>query len=346
MALQDTKVARVLEILQILMRHPSRSFTIKDILHLSEVEATPSESRNVSRALEDIVSVGFAEKQEGKPAYYKCKLQGASKFVLPEDKDVVMNLIFLDKIKVLYPDVAASLDEFLENTLEHLPLSSQNLYNALKGCMQRNILYLGKSEYLEESADKIAVVMQAIQESCKIEVEYLDRLESKTKKKRVPLLIVVDKGETFVVCQRQGEHKDVYTLKLARIKSVRKLTEHFKRDEAFVQDCRKRFLQANSIWTSRDGEMEEVRIQFPAWCRHQLEEKPFGNIVNFTGNGAKPKITISKDGETLVYSFKAVVKDNRGLLQSLGCQLDLASVIKPKSLKDEMAKIASHWLDG
>ena len=157
-------------------------------------------------------------------------------------------------------------------------------------------------------------------------IRYTDNNRITSENARIPLLIVVSDGELYIGCQSQSAPGNTYYLKLLRVQSVKLLSERYAYSEDFISRFRERISGNASLLGSNEGTPEDIKIIFPGWCRKFLEERPYHT---------SQKITENEDG-TILVRFR--LKVDTGLTQWVAGYLNLATVIKPDSLKSNLLK--------
>lgn len=328
-----TRGERTVQLFALLISNPNRSYTINDLMEALEIPE--KERRNVQRDMNFLSSMNGGAyinvSGEGRAFVFQSAIKTADRLLFPNFENTMLHFVFLRRIANIYPATSDVIASLLDKINTSLPYSEKKSVELLANDLDSRILFMGTPPDFEDNAsDKLKVVLQAIHERKKINVEYMTEYGVRTGV-RIPLMVIIYQNELYVGCESQSHVGDTYVLKFRRIKSVSLTKEMFKENPKILEKLRKRVQLGSAILGTQDPKAEDVEIVFSSHARFFLEEKPFHRSM---------RVTEEKNGMLRV-TMKVEV--NELLFRWVLSYGESAEVIKPASLRQKLYNFSS-WL--
>lgn len=329
---EETRGARLLRIFVFLMSHYNNRYTIPEIMHFLSLE--PEHLRNVQRDLLALVSIEgeyVKRTQEFGKVYYQAVLEKARKIVFNEFNDSFLHFVFLKRIANIYPATASLIENLTEKIQNDLPKKEQDFLKKYFNDLNNRILFMGTQPDFDENVGKILpVILMAICKKQKLQITYTDNFGNRSKKKRVPLMVVVHQGEIYIACVSENHPDRTYALKLRRVESAKLLREPFTENPKVLEALRKRIRLGSFLLGEQNPKAEKVRLYFPNYLKNILKEKPYHPSMKIT----------SAPGDEICVTMK--VEINEQLKQWILSYGNNATVEKPKILREMLLDTAKE----
>ena len=327
-----TRGERTVHLFAKVISNPNKKFTVTDLMEALEIPE--GERRNVQRdmrALTEMEGGRYIQAESvGRTFHYSSALQNADRLLFPNFENTMLHFVFLRRIANIYPATSEIITQLLERIENSLPAREKKSIKQLGDELNSKILFMGTPpDFEEDASEKIRVILQAIHDHRKIEIEYPTD-DSSRRSTRIPLMIIVYQNDLYVGCESEKYKGTVYTLKFRRIKSVKLAKESFAEDPKVVEKLRKLVLSGAAFMSGQEPRLEDIEIEFSASAKWYLEEKPFNRSMQI-GKPKNGKITVKMKAENNQLLFNWVV--------SFG---DVARVVKPASLKKKMSEFADY----
>ena len=330
-----TRGERTVQLFAQVISNPTKKFTVTDLME--SLEIPEGEKRNVQRDmrfLSEMEGGRFIQTESvGRTYYYGSALQNADRLLFPNFENTMLHFVFLRRIANIYPATSEIITQLLERIEKSLPTREQKSLRLLGEELNTKILFMGTPPAFEEDAsEKIRVILQAIHDHRKIEVEYLTESSCKCST-RIPLMIIVYQNDLYVGCESEKMAGQTYTLKFRRIKSVKLSKETFVENPKIVDKMRRQVVSDAAFMSGQEPKLEEVEIEFDSRARLYLEENPFNRSM---------KISKAKN-EKITVNMKAEI--NQLLFNWVASFTDIARVVKPASLRKRFREYAKYLMD-
>jgi predicted DNA-binding transcriptional regulator YafY len=242
----------------------------------------------------------------------------------------MLHFVFLRRIANIYPATSEIITQLLERIENSLPPKEKKSIQQLGSELNSKILFMGTPpDFDEDSSEKIRVILQAIHDNRKIEVEYMTESSCK-KSKRIPLMVIIYQNDLYVGCQSIQHEGDTYTLKFRRIKSVKLLKETYVNDPKILDKLRRQVMSGAAFLSGQEPKLQDIEIEFESHAKLFLQENPFNRSM---------QIGKTKDGKITV---KMKAECNRILFNWVVSFADAARVIKPAGLKTMLSEYADY----
>ena len=327
-----TRGERTVQLFAKVISNPTKKFSISDLME--SLEIPDSEKRNVQRDMRFLVEMDAGRyiqaESVGRTFYYSSALQNADRLLFPNFENTMLHFVFLRRIANIYPATSEIITQLLERIEESLPDREKKSIQKLGKELSSKILFMGTPpDFEEESSEKIRVILQAIHDHRKIEVEYLTEDSSK-KSTRIPLMIIVYQNDIYVGCESAAHAGDTYTLKFRRIKSVKLTKETFIEDPKTTEKLRRQVVSGAAFLSGQEPKLEDIEIEFESHAKLYLQENPFNRSMQI-GKTKNGKITVKMKAEC-----------NRILFNWVVSFADAARVVKPTALKKKLSEYADY----
>ena len=327
-----TRGERTVQLFAKVISNPTKKFSISDLME--SLEIPDSEKRNVQRDMRFLVEMDAGRyiqaESVGRTFYYSSALQNADRLLFPNFENTMLHFVFLRRIANIYPATSEIITQLLERIEESLPDREKKSIQKLGKELSSKILFMGTPpDFEEESSEKIRVILQAIHDHRKIEVEYLTEDSSK-KSTRIPLMIIVYQNDIYVGCESAAHAGDTYTLKFRRIKSVKLTKETFIEDPKTTEKLRRQVVSGAAFLSGQEPKLEDIEIEFESHAKLYLQENPFNRSM---------QIGKTKNGKIIV---KMKAECNRILFNWVVSFADAARVVKPAALKKKLSEYADY----
>lgn len=314
---------RMIRIFIYLMTHHTYRYSVAEIME--NLGIPKGELRSVQRdmvSLLDMPGDYVSRSQERAITYYQANVARASKFILSDFDDILLQFVFLQRISSIYPATSSLITELVDKIKGSLPAKLKDNVDYSGKSLNGRILFMGTPpEYDSDIGKKLTVVLKAIEKNRRIMVEYEDNFGRTTKKMRTPLALVIDRGELYVACVSESLPGNTYTLKLRRMKSVQLTKVGFEPKAVDLENVRNRVRSGGMFFGEQNPNCEDISIYFPSYMQNVLMEGPYNRSMK-----------ISKSDEyTVRVTMKAEVNDS--LKQWVLCHGVNAEVEKPESLR-------------
>lgn len=328
-----TRGERTVQLFVQVISNPTRKYTITDLMELLNIPE--SERRNVQRDMRFLseMDAGRYIRQEsvGRTFYYSSALQSADRLLFPNFENTMLHFVFLHRIANIYPATSEIITQLLDRIENSLPSREKKSIRQLGKELDSKILFMGTPpDYEEDSSDKIRVILQAIHDHRKIEVEYINE---NSWSKRIPLMIIVYQNDIYIGCESESHAGDTYTLKFRRIQKVKLSKESFVENPKTVDKLRRQVVSGAAFMSGQEPKLQDIEIEFENRAKLYLQEKPFNRNMNIS----------SGDNGKIIVKMKA--ENNQLLFRWILSFSDSARVIKPASLKKKMSEFADYLKD-
>lgn len=330
-----TRGERTVQLFALLISNPNRSYTISDLMETLDIP--DKERRNVQRDMNFLSSMNggayICASGKGRAFVYQSAIKTADRLLFPNFENMMLHFVFLQRIANIYPATSDIIASLLDKINSSLPSSEKRAVELLANDLNSRILFMGTPPDFEDNAsEKLKVILQAIHEHRKINVEYTTENGTQTKV-RIALMVIIYQNEIYIGCESQSHAGSTYVLKFRRIKSVSLTRETFEENPKVLEMLRKRVQLGSAILGTQDPKAEDVEIVFSNRAKFFLEEKPFHRSM---------RVKELKDGSLLV-TMKVEV--NELLFRWVLSYGDSAEVVKPASLREKLYEF-SMWLGG
>jgi len=327
-----TRGERTVQLFAKVISNPTKKFTINDLI--DSLGIPENEKRNVQRDmrfLSEMDSGRYIQTEcVGRTYYYKSALQNADRLLFPNFENTMLHFVFLRRIANIYPATSEIISQLLERIESSLPTREKNSLKQLGDELNNKILFMGTPPNFEEdSSEKIRVILQAIHDHRKIEVEYLTENSSKHST-RIPLMIIIYQNDLYVGCESAKHVGDTYTLKFRRIKNAKLTKETFIENPKTIEKLRKQVASGAAFLSEQEPKLQDIEIEFESRAKLYLEENPFNRSM---------RISQTKDGKIVV---KMKAENNQLLFNWVVSFANVAKVIKPAALRKKMSEFADY----
>ena len=327
-----TRGERTVQLFAQVISNPSKKYTIADLMELLNIPE--GERRNVQRDMRFLseMDAGRYVQQEsvGRTFYYSSALQNADRLLFPNFENTMLHFVFLRRIANIYPATSEIITQLLERIEDSLPAREKKSIRQLGEELNSKILFMGTPpDFEEDSSEKIRVILQAIHDHRKIEVEYMTESSCK-KSKRIPLMVIIYQNDLYVGCQSLLHAGDTYTLKFRRIKSVKLTKETFVEDPKVIDKLRRQITSGAAFLSGQEPKLQDIELEFESHAKLFLQENPFNRSM---------QIGKIKDGKITV---KMKAECNRILFNWVVSFADAARVVKPAALKNMLSEYADY----
>jgi predicted DNA-binding transcriptional regulator YafY len=320
---------RMVAILMHLLSRPSRQVSISTILE--ELEIDEVERRSVQRdllALSEIPGSLVQKIGSGTRITWGVEVKTIKGLILPGVEHAMLSLLFLKRIAGIYPDMAEGVHELVDRFYEQMPSAERRTLSNWSTELQNKILFMGDPmEGQKAGSSHLSVFLRAIKDRRKVEVLYQGNTDEQPKTNiRVPVLVVLHKGEIYVGCFSQSNSEIDYYLKLRRVRKVKVLGEHYKEDPARFKGFVDRIEKCGGMLGENHPKAQRIKLRFPSYIENILKESPYHSSA---------KNRIEKDGSILL---TLDVEVNRSLLQWVLGWADRVEVLAPKELRSQLCE--------
>jgi len=327
-----TRGERTVRLFAQVISNPTKKYTVADLMELLDIPE--SERRNVQRDMRFLSEMDagryILQESVGRTYYYSSALQNADRLLFPNFENTMLHFVFLRRIANIYPATSEIVTQLLERIENSLPPKEKKSIRQLGEELNSKILFMGTPpDFEEDSSEKIRVILQAIHDHRKIEVEYITENSCK-KSTRIPLMIIVYENDLYVGCESEKMVEHTYTLKFRRIKTVKLSKQTFVEKPLVVDKLRRQVVSGAAFMSGQEPKLENVEIEFDGHVKLFLEENPFNRSMRIY-NGRGDKILVKLKAENNQMLFNWVVSFS-----------DVARVIKPAALKQKLSKYADY----
>ena len=327
-----TRGERTVQLFAKVISNPSKKFTIADLME--SLDIPESERRKVQRDMRFLSEMGagryIQQENVGRTFYYSSALQNADRLLFPNFENTMLHFVFLRRIANIYPATSEIITQLLERIEDSLPAREKKSIHQLGEELNRKILFMGTPpDFEEDSSEKIRVILQAIHDHRKIEVEYITETSCK-RSKRIPLMIIVYENDLYVGCESEKMKDSTYTLKFRRIKSVKLSKETFVENPKIVDKMRRQVVSGAAFMSGQEPKLQDVEIEFERRAKLFLQENPFNRSMRITDGR----------GDKIIVNLKA--ENNQMLFNWVLSFSDIAHVIKPVSLRKKLSDFANY----
>ena len=327
-----TRGERTVQLFAQVISNPTKKYSVGDLMELLNIPE--SERRNVQRDMRFLseMDAGRYVQQEsvGRTFYYRSALHNADRLLFPNFENTMLHFVFLRRIANIYPATSEIITQLLERIENSLPPKEKKSIQQLGSELNSKILFMGTPpDFDEDSSEKIRVILQAIHDNRKIEVEYMTESSCK-KSKRIPLMAIIYQNDLYVGCQSIQHEGDTYTLKFRRIKSVKLLKETYVSEPQILDKLRRQVMSGAAFLSGQEPKLQDIEIEFESHAKLFLQENPFNRSM---------QIGKTKDGKITV---KMKAECNRILFNWVVSFADAARVVKPAGLKTMLSEYADY----
>lgn len=327
-----TRGERTVQLFAKVISNPTKKFTINDLI--DSLDIPENEKRNVQRDMRFLSEMDGGRYIQtecvGRTYYYKSALQNADRLLFPNFENTMLHFVFLRRIANIYPATSEIISQLLERIESSLPTREKNSLKQLGDELNNKILFMGTPPNFEEdSSEKIRVILQAIHDHRKIEVEYLTENSSKHST-RIPLMIIIYQNDLYVGCESAKHVGDTYTLKFRRIKNAKLTKETFIENPKTIEKLRKQVASGAAFLSEQEPKLQDIEIEFESRAKLYLEENPFNRSM---------RISQTKDGKIVV---KMKAENNQLLFNWVVSFANVAKVIKPAALRSKLNDFADY----
>ena len=325
-----TRGERTVQLFVQVISNPTKKYSVGDLMELLNIP--DGERRNVQRDMRFLseLDAGRYVQQEsvGRTFYYSSALQNADRLLFPNFENAMLHFVFLRRIANIYPATSEIITQLLERIEKSLPPREKKAIQLLGQELNSKILFMGTPpDFEEDASEKIRVILQAIHDHRKIEVEYINE---NSWSKRIPLMIIVYQNDVYVGCESESHAGDTYTLKFRRIQNVKLSKETFVENPKTMDKLRRQVMSGAAFMSGQEPKLQDVEIEFESRAKLYLQEKPFNRNMN---------ISKDKNGKIVV---KMKAENNQLLFHWILSFSDAARVIKPASLRHRLSEFADY----
>lgn len=180
-----TRGERTEQLFAQVISNPTKKYTIANLMESLNIPDT--ERRNVQRDMRFLseMDAGRYIQQEsiGRTYYYSSALQNADRLLFPNFENTMLHFVFLRRIANIYPATSEIITQLLERIEDCLPAREKKSLRMLGEELNSKILFMGTPpDFEEDSSEKIRVILQAIHDHRKIEVEYITEMSGQEPK--------------------------------------------------------------------------------------------------------------------------------------------------------------------
>lgn len=325
-----TRGERTVQLFVQVISNPTKKYSVGDLMELLNIP--DGERRNVQRDMRFLseLDAGRYVQQEsvGRTFYYSSALQNADRLLFPNFENAMLHFVFLRRIANIYPATSEIITQLLERIEKSLPPREKKAIQLLGQELNSKILFMGTPpDFEEDASEKIRVILQAIHDHRKIEVEYINE---NSWSKRIPLMIIVYQNDIYVGCESESHAGDTYTLKFRRIQNVKLSKETFVENPKTMDKLRRQVMSGAAFMSGQEPKLQDIEIEFESRAKLYLQEKPFNRNMN---------ISKGKNGKIIV---KMKAENNQLLFHWILSFSDAARVIKPASLRRRLSEFADY----
>lgn len=325
-----TRGERTVQLFAKVISNPTKKFSITDLME--SLDIPESEKRNVQRDMRFLADMDAGRyiqaESVGRTFYYSSALQNADRLLFPNFENTMLHFVFLRRIANIYPATSEIIMQLLERIENSLPPREKKSIQQLGDELNSKILFMGTPpDFDEDSSEKIRVILQAIHDHRKIEVEYITE---DSWSKRIPLMIIVYQNDIYVGCESAAHAGDTYTLKFRRIQKVKLSKETFVENPKTIDKLRRQVMSGAAFMSGQEPKLQDIEIEFESRARFYLQEKPFNR-----------NMSISK-GDNGKINVKMKAENNQLLFHWILSFSDAARVVKPAALKKKMSEFADY----
>ena len=327
-----TRGERTVQLFAQVISNPTKKYTIADLMELLDIPE--SERRNVQRDMRFLSEMDagryILQESVGRTYYYSSALQNADRLLFPNFENTMLHFVFLRRIANIYPATSEIITQLLERIEDCLPAREKKSLRMLGEELNSKILFMGTPpDFEEDSSEKIRVILQAIHDHRKIEVEYITENSCK-KSTRIPLMIIVYENDLYVGCESEKMVEHTYTLKFRRIKSVKLSKQTFVEKPLVVDKLRRQVVSGAAFMSGQEPKLENVEIEFDSHVKLFLEENPFNRSMRiYDGRGGKILVKLKAENNQMLFNWVVSFSD-------------VARVIKPAALKQTLSEYADY----
>jgi len=327
-----TRGERTVQLFAKVISNPNKKFTVTDLME--SLDIPEGERRNVQRDMRFLAEMDggryIQAESVGRTFYYSSALQNADRLLFPNFENTMLHFVFLRRIANIYPATSEIITQLLERIEESLPDREKKSIRQLGEELNSRILFMGTPPDIEEDAsEKIRVILQAIHDHRKIEVEYMTEDSSK-KSTRIPLMIIVYQNDIYVGCESVAHAGDTYTLKFRRIKSAKLSKETFVENPKVIDKLRRQIASGAAFMSGQEPKLQDIEIEFESHAKLYLQENPFNRSI---------QIGKAKNGKILV---KMKAECNQLLFNWIVSFSNAARVVKPAALRKKLSEFADY----
>lgn len=327
-----TRGERTVQLFAKVISSPNKKFTITDLME--SLDIPEGERRNVQRDMRFLAEMEggryIQAESVGRTFYYSSALQNADRLLFPNFENTMLHFVFLRRIANIYPATSEIITQLLEKIEDSLPAREKKSIRQLGEELNSRILFMGTPpDFEENSSEKIRVILQAIHERRKIEVEYITESSCK-KSKRIPLMIIVYENDLYVGCESEKVKGTTYTLKFRRIKSVKLSKETIAENPKIVDKMRRQVVSGAAFMSGQEPKPENIEIEFERNAKLFLQENPFNRSMRIAEG----------HGDKIIVNLKA--ENNQMLFNWIVSFSTVARVIKPLSLRKKLNDFADY----
>ena len=325
-----TRGERTVQLFAKVISNPTKKFSITDLME--SLDIPESEKRNVQRDMRFLADMDAGRyiqaESVGRTFYYTSALQNADRLLFPNFENTMLHFVFLRRIANIYPATSEIIMQLLERIENSLPPREKKSIQQLGDELNSKILFMGTPpDFDEDSSEKIRVILQAIHDHRKIEVEYITE---DSWSKRIPLMIIVYQNDIYVGCESAAHAGDTYTLKFRRIQKVKLSKETFVENPKTIDKLRRQVMSGAAFMSGQEPKLQDIEIEFESRARFYLQEKPFNRNMSIS-KGDNGKITVKMKAENNQLLFHWILSFS-----------DAARVVKPAALKKKMSEFADY----
>lgn len=327
-----TRGERTVRLFAQVISNPTKKYSVADLMELLDIPE--SERRNVQRDMRFLSEMDacryIQQESVGRTYYYSSALQNADRLLFPNFENTMLHFVFLRRIANIYPATSEIITQLLERIEDSLPAREKKSIRQLGEELNSKILFMGTPPDFEaDSSEKIRVILQAIHDHRKIEVEYITEKSCK-KSTRIPLMIIVYENDLYVGCESEKMVEHTYTLKFRRIKSVKLSKQTFVEKPLVVDKLRRQVVSGAAFMSGQEPKLENVEIEFDSHVKLFLEENPFNRSMRiYDGRGDKILVKLKAENNQMLFNWVVSFSD-------------VARVIKPAALKQKLSEYADY----
>ena len=327
-----TRGERTVQLFVQVVSNPTKKFTIADLM--DSLNIPEGERRNVQRDMRFLSEMDACRyiRQEivGLTFYYSSALQTADRLLFPNFENTMLHFVFLRRIANIYPATSEIITQLLERIENSLPAREKKSIRQLGEELNNKILFMGTPpDFEEDTSEKVRVILQAIHEHRKIDVEYTTE-DTVKRSVRIPLMIIVYQSDLYVGCESETHKGATYTIKFRRIKNVKLSKESFVENLKTVDKLRRQIVSGAAFMGSQEPKLEDIEIEFNSRTILYLQENPFNRSM---------RISKGNNGKILV---KMKAENNKLLFNWVVSFTNAAQVIKPVALRNKLNDYANY----
>lgn len=325
-----TRGERTVRLFAQIISNPTKKYTVVELMESLDIPA--GEKRNVQRDMRFLSEMDGGRyiqvTTEGRTAVYSSALQNAERLLFPNFENAMLHFVFLRRIANIYPATSEIITQLLERIENSLPAREKKTVQLLGQELNSKILFMGTPpDFDEDSSEKIRVILQAIHDRRKIDVEYVTDDSWST---RIPLMVIVYQNDLYVGCESTSHAGDTYTLKFRRIQKVKLSKEMFVENPKTLDKLRRQVMSGAAFMSGQEPKLQDIEIEFESRAKLYLQEKPFNRTMH----------VIKEKGGKILVKMKA--ENNQLLFHWILSFSDAAKVVKPLSLRKKMSDFADY----